>query len=163
SNDVAVTFFFTLTVKAFGDLPPHLYAVIPNSGDTGTQVNLSAANDGGNAATWRWDFGGGAAPNTSTGPSPTVTLGAEGQYAASVTATNVNGNSTFNFTLYVTAVGGLKPPNPQSVVPPSGNSGAQATFTVNCQGGTPDTWSWDFGGGAVPDTSTVANPHVTLG
>jgi PKD repeat protein len=161
-DGIPATYYFTLSIKALGDLPPHIYGVQPNSGDTGQQVNIATHNDGGTPDSWAWDFGGGATPNAPTGNSPLVTLGAPGQYAASVTTTNANGSHTFNFTLFVTTAGGLKPPNLLGVTPAGGNSGAQATYSLNNPGGTPDSWAWDFGGGATPGTSTAANPHVTF-
>ncbi|MEO7992816.1 MAG: PKD domain-containing protein, partial [bacterium] len=51
---------------------------------------------------WAWDFGGGALPNTSTDPTPTVTLQAAGIYQGTVTASNGAGSSApFLFTYTV--------------------------------------------------------------
>jgi PKD repeat protein len=163
ANDIPAVYHFSVTVKAFNELAPHLYGLTPNSGDTGTQVTFTGGSNGGPVASWSWDFGGGAVPNTSTATAPKVTLGPTGQYAASVTATNPNGSSTLNFTLYVTDFGGLKPPNVLGVTPATGNTGAAVTFLINNAGGTPDFYDWDFGGGADPNTSSADAPQVTLG
>jgi hypothetical protein len=42
------------------------------------------------------------------------------------------------------------------------NAGTNFTFAVQTTGPTVVAWSWDFGGGATPDTSTVAAPNVVL-
>lgn len=45
-------------------------------------------------------------------------------------------------------------------------SGASCTFHVNTfsiYGSVPGTFSWDFGGGATPNTSSASNPVVVLG
>ncbi|HYE77610.1 MAG TPA: PKD domain-containing protein, partial [bacterium] len=54
-----------------------------------------------------------------------------------------------------------------TAVSPSGNAGCTgATVTFNVTGNTGDTptgWSWNFGGGATPNTSSNSAPMVTLG
>ncbi|HKZ41397.1 MAG TPA: PKD domain-containing protein, partial [Candidatus Hodarchaeales archaeon] len=46
--------------------------------------------------------------------------------------------------------------------PLAGSPGQSATFVANVDGTTPFTYSWNFGGGANPNTSTQASPAVTL-
>jgi PKD repeat protein len=56
---------------------------------------------------WAWVFTG-ALPDTSTQPSPHIFLSSgPGTYDCSVTATNVNGSTQFNFQL---VIGGGPPP-----------------------------------------------------
>lgn len=43
-----------------------------------------------------------------------------------------------------------------------GCPGSNVTFSATVSG-SPTSWSWNFGGGATPNTSTDANPLVTLG
>jgi len=55
-------------------------------------------------------------------------------------------------------------PVANSVSPTQGDSGTDVQFTVDTSGGgAPDTYAWDFGGGATPNTSTDSSPTVTLG
>lgn len=139
---------------------PDITAVTPLSGDAGTAATFIASNAGGTVQFWSWDFGGGAAPSTSSNTQPAVTLGTEGVYNASVTATNAAGSDTFNFTLTVTLPAA---PVIDDVQPQSGSQGAGVAFTATLSGGAVATYAWDFGGGATPDTSGNITPFVTLG
>jgi PKD repeat protein len=53
-------------------------------------------------------------------------------------------------------------PSIVSITPNEGLAGGSATFNAIVNG-IPDAYSWDFGGGATPNTSTDASPTVTLG
>ncbi|HYE77316.1 MAG TPA: PKD domain-containing protein [bacterium] len=150
------TFNFTLTVNPAA---PNITGVSPTSGTTGTARTFSLTNTGGSPTSWSWNFGGGATPNTSTASSPSVTLGAAGNYNASVSATNAGGTSTFNFTLAVNPVA----PDVTGVSPTSAPTGTSRTFSATVGGGAAASWSWNFGGGATPNTSTAASPTVTVG
>jgi PKD repeat protein len=156
-----VTYHFTLEVVA-GLPAPQITAVAPLTGAPDATVTFGATNSGGAADTWAWDFGGGATPGTSTDEAPEVQLtSTEDVYHCSVTATNATGSSTFNFDLTVVT----PPPAPQvnQVLPPIGTAGHPTQFTADTSGGGPvDTWAWDFGGGATPNTSMAASPLVTL-
>ncbi len=83
--------------------PPDVVLVNPTSGAEGESVQFVANIIGGGVSTIEWNFGGGATPNTSSEASPTVTLGAPGDYNASVTAENGLGSDIYDFTLHVTA------------------------------------------------------------
>jgi PKD repeat protein len=152
-------FDFVLLVNA-PDAPPDVVSVEPTTGVPGAEVVFGATVTGGVAEGYSWDFGGGATPNTSSLQSPAVTLGAAGTYPASVTVSNSFGAETFPFDLVVTD---LVSPVIEEVQPDGGLTGTQVQYTVTNTGGTPDTWSWDFGGGASPGTSSEASPTVTLG
>ena len=54
------------------------------------------------------------------------------------------------------------PPVIESVAPMSGRSGEQVTFAADIADGIAVEYSWDFGGGAEPNTSSSAEPTVTL-
>lgn len=54
------------------------------------------------------------------------------------------------------------PPVVLSVSPAECTQGAPATFAATLDG-TADNYSWDFGGGATPNTSTASAPDVTIG
>lgn len=55
------------------------------------------------------------------------------------------------------------PPDLTAVTPLTGNQGASTLFSATNGGGPVVSWSWNFGGGATPNTSTSATPTVTLG
>jgi PKD repeat protein len=162
-------FPFQLSVLDHSLIAPQISAVLPTAGETGSQQLFYPFEDGGAAATYSWNFGGGATPNTSNDDWPSVTLGAPGAYDASVTASNGHGSSTVNFTLYVVPVGGALPPQLYDIgydnvyqlnAGQSVKVSAQNDTTAG--GGTPDTYSWDFGGGAVPNTSSEASPQIFM-
>jgi PKD repeat protein len=54
-------------------------------------------------------------------------------------------------------------PQIDDVAPQSGEEGEQVTLVATLSGGLPDNYSWSFGGGATPDTSSDVSPMVTLG
>lgn len=149
-------FGFTLSVLP---PPPFLTNVVPVTGVAGSALSPNATNTGGQASSWAWYFGGGATPNSSAMQTPTITLGAVGIYNGSVVATNINGSVIFPFTLTITA----PPPNITDVAPKSGVSGAVIQPVPNNTGGPVDSWIWNFGGGALPNTSNDASPQITLG
>jgi PKD repeat protein len=139
-NGDSDTFSFTLTITA-SSAPPVIEDV-PNAGGVpGGQITMTATLSGTPPDTYAWDFGGGATPNTSTEESPTITLGAVGQYNASLIVTNANGSDTFDFILDV-----LAPPviTQGSHSPQTGNGGETVTFSIDVTGGTVTTWEWDF-------------------
>ncbi len=140
--------------------PPLVTDVSPSSGESGSQIQ-PAATFTGQVDSWSWDFGGGALPDTSTEQSPQISLGSEGSYSASVTATSVFGEHVFPFTLEVGPVSGSAP-EIVSVEPLSGETGGVVNFTATVNGSV-DSWAWDFGGAGTPDTSSEAMPQVTLG
>ncbi len=46
-------------------------------------------------------------------------------------------------------------------VPTTVNAGSTVSFTDLSYGGAVTSWSWDFGGGGTPNTSTAQNPTIT--
>jgi len=81
--------------------PPSINWVSPLSEVTGEEVTFIADVWGTTPFTYSWSFDGGADPDVSTEPSPTVVLGTIGEYDASLTVTNEFGLDTFDFTLTV--------------------------------------------------------------
>ncbi|MBG8555649.1 alpha-amylase family glycosyl hydrolase [Hymenobacter guriensis] len=77
-------------------LPPYPYArFFASSTKTipGEVVRFNDASEGGAATSWSWSFQGGN-PATSSSQNPTVTWGAAGTYAVTLTATNSSGSTT---------------------------------------------------------------------
>ncbi len=139
--------------------PPVINSVSPLSGGDGEEVQFSAEVSGGQTyATYTWNFGGGATPNISIEVSPTVLLGPSGVHSASLTVTNTGGSDVFEFEYEV----GPKPPEIDSVMPLSGLKSQPVTFEAAVTGSAPMTYVWNFGGGALPNTSSDESPEVAL-
>lgn len=153
------TYDFSLTVTASGN-PPIIDGVSPKEGIAGSFITPAADFSGTSPVSYSWDFGGGASPNLSTKASPGVTLGAPGDYLASLTITNAYGSDTRQFTLKVTASG--NPPVIGSVSPREGITGSVISLTPGVSGTSPFSYSWNFGGGATPNTSSIEKPSITL-
>jgi len=84
-------------------VPPYVENVTPTMGVAGTEVTFNATVEGSEVLAYSWDFGGGAEPNTSNAPSPTVTLGSRSNYMCSLTVGNPYGIYEFSFWLQVSA------------------------------------------------------------
>lgn len=80
---------------------PSIESVEPQGGMAGCEVTFSAVVSGDGELTYAWDFGGGATPDTSDEASPTVILGAAGEYDAQLTVSNDWGEDTFEFALTI--------------------------------------------------------------
>ncbi|MEP0813752.1 MAG: PKD domain-containing protein [bacterium] len=149
------TFEWELTV---GEVPV-INSVSPIGGTPGQPVTFSAEVAGEQPFTYSWDFGGGATPALSDAQSPTVSLAdAKGSYFASLTVTNVYGSDTYEWIL---GVG--DPPVVTGVSPLIGMSGLPGALSADVSGDPPFAFSWNFGGGAVPNSSADENPQVTFG
>jgi PKD repeat protein len=139
-------------------LLPFIDDVQPQSGITGTSVTFTPTLSGGAVESYDWNFGGGADPDTSTDPAPTVTLAGVGTYNASLTVANSLASDTYSFTLTV---------EPESTVvingvtPLTGEQFADVQFVADITG-TPDSWFWDFGSAGFPSQSVEATPTVNL-
>ena len=142
--------------------PPSISGVSHTTGVAGTLIQLSITVSGTLPLAYAWNFGGGATPDTSVDPSPSVMLGIEGEYSAFVIATNAYGTDTFYFTLSATQA------EPAWIVFTgfnswqSGDVGEVVQFNAFVQGSEPITYSWDFRDGATPSLSNEESPIVTL-
>lgn len=94
----------TLSHLYFAESPPVINSISPAGGASGSEVEFSAEIDGLGPFDYSWDFGGGATPNESSMPSPTVTLGASGTYDCNLTVTNFFGPTDQPFSLEVSEV-----------------------------------------------------------
>jgi len=91
-------------------VPAYVLNVTPTEGDSGQEVTFSADVQGTAPLSYSWNFGGGAVPNTSSDPGPTVTLGDIGTYSATLEVSNSYGSHAFAFTLRSLSPGGNTPP-----------------------------------------------------
>lgn len=139
---------------------PVITAVTPTSGEAGTRVRFSATSSG-SPTSWEWEFGHGAAPASSTDPSPLVDLLTPGAYSATVSAANAQGESlpfTFEYTVTPVVTPRISHVNPTGI---AGSLGESVLFSAGAFGD-PSEWEWDFGGAASPGNSNSATPEVTL-
>ncbi|HYE76855.1 MAG TPA: PKD domain-containing protein, partial [bacterium] len=159
---------FSFTVTGDAEAAPQVLAVSPGGtvGIPGSAVTFSVTTSA-PVTGHQWEFGTGATPASSTGATPTVTLGTPGTFVGRVIVSNGNGNSApfnFSYTVGSTASGGTGIPVIIAAIPTGtvGNSGESVRFSVAATND-PTAWQWDFGGGATPGTSNQAFPSVTLG
>lgn len=141
-----------------GRVPPQITAVEPASGISGQLISFSAVNSGGPLTGWTWGFGGGATPNTSTLENPEVVLGAPGTYTCILRGSNDWGSQDFYFQLEVEEAR----PFITDVIMSTDASMRNCTFTAVNSGEAATDWVWDFGGGALPATSTQESPVARL-
>jgi len=118
-------------------------------------VFFDLSTGGNNPKTWTWNFGPGATPATFNGQNPpTVTYSTIGTKTITLTYTTNNGGCT-----------DVQQRNVDVVTPPTvtftSNSpqcvGSQFNFTYT--GSAALTYSWNFGIGATPSSSTIQNPQ----
>lgn len=136
---------------------PQVFGIVPKTGVEGEELSISAALNGSHPLSYSWDFGSGASPSTSSDARPLVSLGSPGSHSCSLQVTNPLGSDTFNFVLEVTPL----PTIISAIGGSSGFSGTQTQLSAVVSG-SPTSYSWDFGGGASPGTSSEAQPQVTL-
>jgi PKD repeat protein len=80
---------------------PIIYGISPTEGYQHEEYSFTATVTGAESLTYAWNFGGGATPDTSAEPAPTVTLAEAGEYSASLTVANAYGEASFPFSLIV--------------------------------------------------------------
>jgi PKD repeat protein/C1A family cysteine protease len=135
---------------------PKLYSVYPGEGRAGQTVTFRATGLGSPPLSYSWDFGIGATPQTSSAAEPTVTLAAAGIYHAHVTVTNYLASATLPFMLTVDAA----TPLISTVRHTSGYAGRAIRPLVVISGHADGQYRWQFGAGAVPASSSEAQPEV---
>ena len=116
----------------------------------------------GSISTWFWNFGAGATPATATGPGPiAVTYANPGVQNITLTVTSGGCSSTTTETADVGVIGA----DFTSSVPQNGDNGClgqPVNFYTIGNNGTGAANYWNFGDGAVPQTSTATNPANIL-
>jgi gliding motility-associated-like protein len=124
----------------------------------GDCIDFTDNSTGTNISSWNWDFGGGAVPNTSTDQNPSnICFDNEGVYTITLTVTDDNGTNSTDISINVAdCSGGPNASFTASNLNPC--EGDCIDFTDNSTGTNISSWAWDFGGGAVPNTSTDQNP-----
>jgi PKD repeat protein len=138
-------------------------AATVTGGHQGDGISLQTVNDGGQAATYSWDFGGAALPAVASAPVAGVTWQQPGTYEASVTAGNAAGADTFSFQLTILPV---RPPDLREVYPYTGKAlwscfeRAKAELRAANYGGPVGAWHWSFPTGISPAEAWDTWPAV---
>lgn len=141
--------------------PPVVSGIAPLFGLTGAATQFTVTVTGDAPLSYDWDFGGGATPDTSAEESPTVTLGAPGNYdLASVEVSNPYGSALQPIPLVVYS--SADSPVISNAGPKQVPAGYKATFSATVSGGEPLTYSWDFGEAATPSLSSGQRPQVVI-
>lgn len=115
-------------------------------------IDFTNTGSSGNGLTFYWDFGSGAYPSSSTAENPTGIFYFSGG-TKTVTLTVTKGNCSATTSANITI--NNKPTADFASTAP-GCTGTDIDFTNT--GSTGLTYSWDFGSGATPATSTNENP-----
>jgi PKD repeat protein len=147
----------TVSVKINDNLVPTAdIQATPQSGIAPITVAFDPQVQGGDAPlTFAWDFGDG---NTSTTRNPSHTYQTPGNYTASVTVTDDNGD-TGSDTIDITVTDNSTPQINPGATPQNGLAPLQVQFSANASGGdAPLTYDWEFGDG---NTSTNKDPVHT--
>jgi PKD repeat protein len=159
-NNAAGSDRFDFEVTVSDPAAPELDSVFNTDLTTGILTTLSVWNTGGGATSYSWTLPAGIDSPNPTQPYPSVTGLAAGTYDCSVTASNVSGSDTLEFVL---TVEDMLPPPIDQVWPANLVSGQSTSFIASTNCNFPMTWTWDFGGGVTPNTSTVQFPNVSAG
>ncbi|MBN2081917.1 PKD domain-containing protein [bacterium] len=156
---------FNFTLDVVGEFAkPVVTDVDPRGGITGTKITITPTYTCEGPPSYHWGFGDAATPSELTTETATITLGEPGEYECSFILGNPSYTTfatVYAFTLSVWEPG--HPPEITDVTPREGYSGQAITvYPVLAANGTP-SFSWNFGGGATPNTSTLENPEIALG
>lgn len=159
-TQTSATHEFEYTVTA--PLLAQVIAVAPAgvAGITGTGATFSATVNGTPIAL-HWEFGDGATPEESDIDEPFVVLNSPGDYVGTVTVTNEIGTSlpfAFNYTVANEEVPVITNVTPTGELAQLGNLQTFIATATN----RPTSFTWNFGGGTNPSTSTGQSPSVTL-
>jgi len=136
----------------------------PTSGYTPLNVQFYETGSNKMAKAWSWDFGDG---QTSANANPFHLYSEAGVYTVAMTGTSVDDDSdTETKVNYITVIDEGSPgpqPNFYYESSPIDSRGGIAPYHVHfydASSNNPDTWSWDFDGDGVED-STLQNPSYT--
>ncbi|MCH8330695.1 MAG: PKD domain-containing protein, partial [Bacteroidetes bacterium] len=120
-------------------------------------TNVQYTDGSTNAVTWSWDFGSGASPATASGSGPhDVTYSTAGTKTIQLIVGACGGFDTLQRVNYVTIINPAAPVADFTVDTTQQCRDDTVTFTDAST--TAASWSWDFGSGALPATSTSSGP-----
>ena len=131
-------------------------ASFSNTGPAGIGYGIDFTNTGSSGAgvSYQWNFGSGATPGTANSENLTgVTYSSSGTKTITLIVTSSGCKDTTSGTLDI-----LTTPNPSFSSNAPQPVGFPVLFSYTGNTGSNFTYSWDFGSGALPPTSTSATP-----
>ncbi len=140
----------------------------PNTVQEGQSATFSVSASGVTGMAYSWSVSPTSAGSFTNAASASATFAAsevEADTAATIqVVVSASGQTSQTRTKSITVVNVevAQAPHIVSVSPRSGLSGQQLTFTASVTGSSPLTYSWNFGGGASPNTSSQSSPGVVL-
>lgn len=137
--------------------PTAVISVLSTNVCEGECINFNDASIGININSWSWQFDGGNPTSSNSQIPDPVCFDIAGSYDITLTVTDDNG--TGDTTITVNVVDCSAGPNATFIV--SDNSPCDTVcidFQDNSVGQNISAWEWDFGNGANPNTSNIANP-----
>jgi len=139
------------------DAPVADFTGTPVTGDAPLEVRF-ADNSAGKPVQWLWEFGNGRVATTKN---PITTYRQPGTYTVNLTVSNDFGSDSKVKTNYIT----VTQPDPVASFTAdhtSGNADLTVQFT-DTSTGSPTSWSWDFGDGAISIERNPAHTYTTAG
>jgi PKD repeat protein len=152
SNLITVT-----SITAATTIPVPAFSGTPTSGTAPLTVQFTDMSTG-SPTNWTWNFGDG---NTSTVKNPLYTYPDDGTYSVMLTATNAAGSNASTQTGYI-VVGAAVPAAGFSASPTEGTAPLIVQFT-DTSGGSPTSWTWDFGDGSTGSVESPSHTYTTAG
>jgi gliding motility-associated-like protein len=124
----------------------------------GSAVNFTNTGTTGAGVSYNWNFGPNSNPNNSTAENPSgIMYSGSGDELITFTVTNGGCTAVDTMSIYI---------NPAPVSTWMSNApqctGSNVNFTCTGSSGPNFTYSWNFGAGAVPATSTAQNPSSVV-
>jgi PKD repeat protein len=139
-----------IIVSCSANLPVAKFVATPTSGTAPLDVKFTDASTG-SPKSWYWNFGDGT---NSTVQNPTHVYTSAGKYTVSLTASNSLGSNTRTEKEFIT-VKSIKPPCADFSGKPTSGRAPLAVIFNDTSGGSPTSWTWNFGDGT---NSTDQNP-----
>lgn len=138
-------------VAAATAAPVSSFTSWPNSPSAGMPVHFENVSTGG-PEIWKWDFGDGS---SSDEVSPVHSYSKPGTYRVALRATTKGATQSAIAYKTVTVVAGTLPVALFSISPMGSSVAGESVWFKDDSVGSPVSWSWDFGDGAV---STLQHP-----
>jgi PKD repeat protein len=139
---------------------PLIFEVGPSGGKSGAAVVFSASVAGTPPLSYAWSFGDAASPSVAAVPSPTVVLGAAGEYSCSLAVTNKYGLAEYDFEVSVYSA-----PSAQiRATPASGNP--PLVVLLDASGSTAGSgaivlYEWDADGDGAYESTSGSTPEIS--
>jgi PKD repeat protein len=158
------------TATITGPIPPVADPNGPYNALVGEDILFDGAGStdaDGTVVAWDWDFGDPNDPTPGTGVNPTHAYSEAGNYTVSLVVTDDDGLTSAAVTTTADITDGLTDPIADPNGPYAGTEGRELTFdgtaSYDPDGGTIDSYDWDFGDGNTGVGPTPTNIYDTAG